>query len=80
MRQRGGAASASSLVAITRLTAPSTSYARLVGSKAPLVSFRPTTARTLLWRKKGMIPVLTFITSLTLKHSREGGHWEGLIS
>ncbi len=80
VKQRDGAASASGQAAMTRLTAPSTSCVRLVVRGAPSVSFRLTTAKTPHWRKRGMTPVLTSMTSSTLKHSRESGCWEGIMS
>jgi len=80
VRQTGGAANASNLAAIMKLTAPSTSYAEPVAREALLVSSRPTTARTPHQEKRATTPTLMSTISLTLKHSRESGHWEGLMS
>ncbi|SRR6266702_2104974 len=63
-----------------KLTAPSTNCAALVVRGVPLVSSRPTTAKTPHQKGKAMTPALTSMTSSTLKHSRESGRWEGLMS
>ncbi len=73
VRRKGGAVSASNQGATTKSTAPSTSYAALVVRGAPLVSSRPTTARTPRRRGRATIPALIYTISLTLKHSRESG-------
>jgi len=58
----------------------SMSCARPVARGVPLVSSRPTTARTLHWKRRATTLALTFTISLTLKHSRKSGRWEGLMS
>src|SRR6266702_198026 len=79
-RQADGVANASNLAATMKSTVPSMSCAELVARGAPLVSSKPTTAKTPRQKKKVTTPALTFTTSSTLKHSRESGRWEGLMS
>ncbi len=79
-RRTGGAASVSRWAATTRSTVPSMRCVGLVVRGAPLVSSRHTTAKTPHRRRKAMTPMLTSMTSSTLKHSRESGRWEGLMS
>src|SRR6266702_2506217 len=79
-RRVDGVASVYKQEATMKSTAPFTNYAALVERGAPLVSSRPTTARTPHRRRRATIPVPTFMISSTLKHSRESGRWEGLMS
>jgi len=80
VRQIDGAANALSRAVAMKSTAPSMSCARLVARGVLLVSSRPINARTLHQRRRVTTLMLTSMISSTPKHSRESGHWEGLMS